>query len=644
MAVGEASARAEIEVPPGPETEALPGPEQPEAESAENGAAAGAGAAGRPNCVTAPRDSGRRRSAMARSSGIPACRPMRSPCLAIVVMAFAPLHGQAQLTVGIVVEEGTGAPVQGAMVILFDSTRTQVASTFSNAAGRFLVRAEHPGFHYIRVERIGYADWTTDLFEPQPGEPLTIRMPVQAVRLKRLDVSAGRRCEVRPEEGKATARVWEEVRKALAAEALTRAASLYRYTLVRYQRKLDRRGRKTNEQTAAVLEDMPAAFRSFPIEDLVTRGFVQTTDDSTVYYAPDAEALLSDAFLDTHCFGLREGEEGEEEMIGLVFRPLEGREVPELGGVLWLNAETSELERLEFEYLNLMRSREVGEPGGEVSFTRLPDGAWIVRDWRIRMPQLKGSRLGLRRTGYIEDSGVLWAITDSAGREILHAETATLSGVVTDSAGTGPPTGPVVVELAESGMRTVPEEDGSFLLTGLEEGLHTLRVRRPLHSAWGIEPPEEVAIEGRRGEIAHLRLRTPGIADALAAACGGAPRPGGTVAFMGRITTPTGSAAAGAAVSVRWLHGSGYSPAPVAAPFGPEGTPDPEWTLGRDGMFATATTTTDWRGLFLLCDVPAGTRLQVRLAESPTSDPLLTNTYDPPPGRPAIVARLVIPQ
>lgn len=559
-------------------------------------------------------------------------------------MAFAPLRGAAQPIVGIVVEEGTGAPIHGAMAILFDSTGAQVSSALSNATGRFLLRAEQPGLHYITVERIGYADWTTDRFEPQPGGgPLTIRVPVQAVRLQGLDVSAGRRCEVRPEEGKATARVWEEVRKALAAEAFTRAASLYRYTLIRYQRKLDRRGRKTIEHTAGIMENLPAAFRSFPIEHLVARGFVQAIEDTAEFYAPDAEALLSDAFLDTHCFELREGEGGEEDMIGLVFRPLKGREVPEIGGVLWLNAETSELERLEFAYVNLIRSIQVAKPGGEVAFTRLPDGAWIVRDWLIRMPNFEPTRRGIMRTGYIEDGGFVWVITDSAGRQILHAETASISGVVTDSAGTGPPTDLVVVELLETGMQTIANSDGSFLLTGLDEGRHLLRVRRPLYASWGIVPPDEVvAIEGRPGEIVHVRLRAPGIADALAAACGGAPRPGGTVAFMGRITTPGGTAVGDMAVSVRWPHASFYFPARIAAPFGPEGTPYREWTYVRDGLFATATTTTDWRGLFLLCDIPAGTRLRVRVAASLADDPLLTKTYPLPPGPPAVVARLVV--
>ena len=215
--------------------------------------------------------------------------------------------------------------------------------------------------------------------------------------------------------------------------------------------------------------------------------------------------------------------------------------------------------------------------------------------------------------------------------------------MVTDSAGTGPPTDLVVVELLETGMQTIANSDGSFLLTGLDEGRHLLRVRRPLYASWGIAPPDEVvAIEGRPGEIGHVRLRAPGIAEALAAACGGAPRPGGTVAFMGRITTPSGTAAGEMAVSVRWPHASFHFPAPIAAPFGPEGTPDREWTYVRDGLFATATTTTDWRGLFLLCDIPAGTRLRVRVAASPAGDPLLTKTYYLPQGPPAVVATLVV--
>ena len=54
MSVGEASARAEIEVLPSPDTEALPSPEQPEAEGADKGAAMEVCAAGGGNSSQPP--------------------------------------------------------------------------------------------------------------------------------------------------------------------------------------------------------------------------------------------------------------------------------------------------------------------------------------------------------------------------------------------------------------------------------------------------------------------------------------------------------------------------------------------------------------------------------------------------------------
>lgn len=568
---------------------------------------------------------------------------MRTARLILLLTALTPLHAAAQPVIGAVVEEGTGTPVPGAMVILFDGTGTQVARVLSNAAGRFLVKAVDPGPHYITVERIGYANWTTDPFEPEPdGGLLTIEVPVEAIPLEGLDVSGGRRCEVRPEEGRATARVWEEVRKALAAEEYTRQVSRYRYTLARYERTLDRDAEEVLHEDTTIMENRAAAFVSVPVEHLASQGFVQVADDSTTaYFAPDAGALISDPFLDSHCFGLREGEEGR---IGLIFRPVEGREVPDIGGVLWVNAATSELEHMEFVYLNLIRSRELGEPGGEVAFTRLPDGAWIVREWRIRMPHLVPGRRGrIWRSAYREEGGVTWAITDAWGRTILHAESATVSGVVTGTSGTGPPPEPVLVEAVGTPLQAMTEDDGFFLLPRLRQGRQVLRVHRPLLSNWGIAPPREVVAEGRAGEVTHVRLRAPTIADALHASCGGAPRPAGKVPFLGRITTMDGTPRDEMTVEARWPRASGYSAASVAAPRGPEGTPEPVWTIGREGAFVTATTTTDWRGLFLLCDVPTGSRLRVRVSGPADDDPALRTTFLVPPGESTVVESLVLP-
>ncbi|NIQ58239.1 MAG: hypothetical protein GWM92_20825, partial [Gemmatimonadetes bacterium] len=45
-----------------------------------------------------------------------------------------------------------------------------------------------------------------------------------------LSVEAGERCRAGPDQGLATARVWDEARKALTAAAITQEEELYRYT------------------------------------------------------------------------------------------------------------------------------------------------------------------------------------------------------------------------------------------------------------------------------------------------------------------------------------------------------------------------------------------------------------------------------
>ena len=557
------------------------------------------------------------------------------------LLALAPLRAAAQPVLGVVVEQGTGTPVPGAMVMLFDDGGDRVDRMLTNAAGGFDLDARVAGPHYMTVERIGYASLTTDRFVPGSGDAFfRLEVPVEPVALDSLDVEAGRRCEVRPEEGRVTARVWEEVRKALAAEAWTREAALYRYTLLRFERTLDRDARELIADSTEIAPDRDAAFYSVPVAELADKGFVQAEgDSSTVYFAPDAGALLSDAFLDTHCLSVRDGGDGR---IGLMFQPIPERFVPDIAGVLWLDAATAELDRLEFFYVNLLRSREIGQPGGEVTFARLPSGAWIVSYWRIRMPRLEErSPWRIRRVAYREEGGITQAITDARGRTVLDAASATIFGVVTDSTGTGPPSELVAVEIVGTGQRTTPDDDGAFLFSGLATGRHVLRVQRVLFSRWGLASPE-LAVEGEFGEVAYARLRVPSVADALAASCGGAPRPEGTAAVLGRIIAEDGRPVGGMEVTVRWPAATGYEPGPLAAPQGPAGEPVRLWDSGRDGHYATVSTTTDDRGLFLLCDVPDGSRMSVAVSGPRGSEPVVRRTFFIPPGTGAVVETVTV--
>ena len=554
-----------------------------------------------------------------------------------------------RVVTGVVVERGNGLPVPGAMVLLFDGGGAQVDRFLTNAAGRFMLDVAEPGPHFITVERIGYANLTTDRFEPGPDDPvMVIDVPVEPVSLRGLAVEAGPRCEVRPEEGRATARVWDEVRKALAAEAWTREAALYTYMLQRFERTLDRDAESVTSTAEPLTEARDAAFYSAEIETLADQGFVQAEGDTaTVYYAPDADALLSDPFLDTHCFGVTAPMNGQ---IGLTFEPVGGRTVPEIHGVLWVDETTAELDRMVYRYVNLIRSSEIGEPGGEVYFTRLPDGAWIVRLWRIRMPVLDENRRGrIRRTGYREEGGFTEAITDTRGRRVLDAGAASIFGVVADSVGTESPDMPIGVERVGTRDFAVTDPDGTFLFTRLPSGRHLLRVITPVLERWRIAAPETV-VDGRIGEVSYARIRLPSMADALAHSCGAASGTytaasgaDATATLLGRITDADGLVRAGVRVRIAWPAATGFAPAPIAAPRRPDGDPVPAWELGRDGYFATAATITDDRGLFMVCGVPHGSRLRVAVGLPGSDDPLTQATLFVPSGAGAVVETLTVP-
>ena len=343
---------------------------------------------------------------------------MRRVGIVVVLLAVAPLRGDAQPVAGIVVESETGTPVAGAMVILCEDNGDCVDRVLTNAAGSFLLRPRSTGAHLITVERIGYAKLTTERFEPRAdANLLRIEVPVEPVVLSLLEVSGEPRCEVRPEEGRVTARVWEEARKALAAEAWTREVADYRYTLRRYQRTLGPYGHVVISETEETAHDLDAAFAAVPSQTLADMGFVQPMPDSTTrYYAPDAEVLLSDFFLDTHCFATtREGSR-----VGLSFRPIPDRSLPEIRGVLWLNAETFELEELLFDYMNLRSIVERGWAGGKIEFSQLPGGEWIVQRWQMRTPILEvRSRNRIRRSGYLDTGGVTTRVIDPEGKVVL---------------------------------------------------------------------------------------------------------------------------------------------------------------------------------------------------------------------------------
>jgi hypothetical protein len=126
---------------------------------------------------------------------------------------------------------------------------------------------------------------------------------------------------------------------------------------------------------------------SLPAESLAARGFARPDSlGVTMYYGPDLPVLTSEVFLGQHCFRIRRAEgPSRDSLVGLGFEPVAGRGLVDVAGVLWLDRQSAELRALEFRYTNLGQWAGRGATG-LVVFERLPNRAWVIRRWFIRMP------------------------------------------------------------------------------------------------------------------------------------------------------------------------------------------------------------------------------------------------------------------
>lgn len=297
----------------------------------------------------------------------------------------------SQVVVGQVVDGMTAAPVGEGFVVLLDEQGREVARTLTAADGRFSLRAPLPGRYGLRSERIGYVAFVAPQFTLQEGQTLTRHMAVTAlaVQLAAVEVSGRTSCRVNPDRAQATAAVWGEVRKALAAAVWTERQRTYLYRTVAFERDWDASRRQLLAQVSdTVFGHWRAPFASWPAADLARQGYIVVEAESIAYYGPDAVVLQDSSFLASHCFGLARRSLDGVRQVGLSFQPEPGRRLPDVQGVLWLDEGTAELRALEFSYTRVPEGVNDKRIGGTAEFLRLPSGAWIIRRWELRMPRL----------------------------------------------------------------------------------------------------------------------------------------------------------------------------------------------------------------------------------------------------------------
>lgn len=317
---------------------------------------------------------------------------MRPRFLALLValLALAAPSLTAQTVRGVLTVDGTSTPSAGAIVTLLHPDGGTAATARSDGAGRFRLTAPGSGTYQLRVERVGFRTVTAAPFALAAGEtrehPLALAS--SAVTLQGLKVEGRRRCGRRWRGGESLQRVWEEARKALRLTDQTAASRELAFRYAQFERELTGDGRsvvRDTTWTATALGRLP--FQSLPADTLAAYGYLAVDGSSleVLYHAPDAAVLLSDVFLAQHCFRLRRRDATQPGMVGLEFEPAPDRTMPDIRGVLWLDAASAELRHLEFSYTGL-RGASPDWMGGRMDFARLPTGSWIVRSWALRWP------------------------------------------------------------------------------------------------------------------------------------------------------------------------------------------------------------------------------------------------------------------
>jgi len=513
--------------------------------------------------------------------------------VAAMAVGVGPVVASGQSVTGAAFDATSSAPLAGVLVSLLDMDGERVGAVLTDEAGRFSFEVESFGRYRLRAERIGLQVTTSETFTLFSTRPHfeRILMGDRAIEIAGVVVDARiNQCRMDRDEGEQIQRWWQEVRTALGVSSVVQESGLAQFQVERFERSwgpdLDRITR-SDARTEVSLSDRP--FVSADAEFLMEGGFVQgELSAQREYYAPDADVLLSNVFLAGHCFSIAESD--DHDLVGLSFEPTRDREVPDITGTLWVDSTTAELQSMDFRYANLDELPE-NESGGYVGFEYLPSGAWIVRDWYIRMPRLgvSGSRGRGRLVlmGYVDVGGRVSPIaTTSVDMDRLGAVGA-IRGVVRDSIRGGGLSGATVSVLGTR-FQAVTDSEGAFLLPSVPVGEHRVTFFHDDPAAWGLGGTFRT-VEVEEGDTSEIALALPAFEEAARIVCLGGGADARTV-LVGDLVGGDDQGLTNVPLELAWqVRGAGGDASTVVH----------ETRTGSDGRF-------------LECTLPAGVSVTLR--------------------------------
>jgi Carboxypeptidase regulatory-like domain len=507
---------------------------------------------------------------VARRRFIPALRRLVSSAPFAAATAFVAVPVRAQLVRGTVTDRSSTAPIAGVVVSLeraaagASGSGQPLSSVLSGDRGEYAIRAPGAGQYRVSAKRIGAQRFTSAEFELGDGETKRIDVPLEAaVRvLPPVLVSAQALCASRRDQAQRLASLWEEARTALTATQISIRDRLFRARVVRYVRELEPGSLAVrSEQRREERGSTQRPFVSLSGDSLSRAGYWrELPNGSFEYNAPDADVLMSSAFLRDHCFAVVDGSRERTGLTGLAFEPVSSRRVADVRGTMWLDAATFELRFVEFRYTGIDPVPNAQKLGGEVHFLRLPSGAWIVGRWFIRIPRFTvyaapATGVGLRSMGGLRGPTITRIIEEggdvTAEGMAGATRSAAVSGMVLDSI--GKPLPGATVQIAGTAFAAAADSAGRFHLDSLPAGSYTLIAQHPAYAELGLPVATEQAVVLDAGASRSVSFRAPNTEAVVAQLCDGKkPVPQRATVRVILLDSTTATPMAGAAVRLSW--------------------------------------------------------------------------------------------
>jgi hypothetical protein len=465
------------------------------------------------------------------------------------------------------------------------------------------VRVTGGGPYRLLIRRIGFAPVTTEpVAAPASGETFDILVPVHRITLGTVRVVGSASCSAQTASPSAGAEdAWTQVRTALEASALTRDQRLVTTAAYRIQRQLRLDGTVDYADTTLLGKTGERPFVAPPPATLERDGYFRTRDDgSEEFYAPDEAVLLSPGFTTHHC--VRDVPETRHDstgtLIALAFVPRDRDTRAEIKGFIWIDSATSELRRIDFEYVRVPLPAPADSLGGSVEFRHLASGAWIVSRWVLRIPRWRVvDRHGyVLLDGYGEVGGMAAVVRDLAtpGPNVPRV----IAGTVFDSIAHRPLRG-AHVHLADLNRETVADSAGAFRFDSVSAGVHTVWADHPTLDTLGLFSLG-ARVDVTPQVVNNVPLAIPSFATLWQRLCGAAAKNDSTAGFVfGAVHADSaGVARPGAVVDISWRADSA------------RGTPA-----------SAVTAVADSTGNYIVCGVPSTRALTIAARDGAIATP-----------------------